>query len=626
MNDGPPAVRARARWITLLLIVTPALAWIALAAGALTPLKNVVERHASAALGRSVTIRGRLGVIVTPWGIDLSAHGVRIANPSWARAAYLLDVASLYAHRSYFDILVDRTGFAAVTLNDGAVSLERSADGKRTSWPGRAPGSAFDPHAIRAISADRVELRYCDSHAGMTARLALRSRQVGAVVFAGEVGIAARRFTVAGEMRSGAGRPAHLLLAGWGGGNRFGAQGQADRPFGLGRSRLTVFAAGREAATLAGLTGLKLANVGDYAVAARALRTDRAWHFTHIAGWAGRTDLAGSLSVEQRAGRPRITARLASRALRLADAKLLFGVRGDPAMTAQDGTGVPAARVLPDATFSPAGLRAFDARIDYAAEQVVGLARPAGPLSLRLTMRRGVLVLSPVRLAMDGGFVSSDIVVDARRVPMLARYDLRLSPTSMGRLLSDWGVAPAGTTAMLRGRILLTGRGMTVRETLASADGRIALVVPAGDLRVRPASGSPLDLANLDAAIFSGGGAVSTINCAAIAFTVRDGVATTDPLLIDTAAHVLSGQGSIDLGTERLNLRLAAGSKRFSLFGRPSPVIVGGTLRDPTATREATSWLRPAELLGLEFSVPDLRALFRFVDPGDARPVTCPTS
>src|SRR5690606_6051593 len=126
-----------------------------------------------------------------------------------------------------------------------------------------------------------------------------------------------------------------------------------------------------------------------------------------------------------------------------------------------------------------------------------------------------------------GGFVSSDITLDARRTPALARYDIRLSPTPMGRLLQQWGIAPSGTSATARGRIQLTGRGETLRETFARASGRIALIIPEGTVRTQRASYSGLDMANLNDALFdSPPFGAAQVNCGLIAFTVRDGLAT----------------------------------------------------------------------------------------------------
>src|SRR3546814_19212175 len=86
---------------------------------------------------------------------------------------------------------------------------------------------------------------------------------------------------------------------------------------------------------------------------------------------------------------------------------------------------------------------------------------------------------------MAGGFFSSDIEINARRRPVQTRYDIRLAPTPMGRLLSSWGAVESGTTGTLKARAELTGEGDSVRESLAPTGGRIAVIMPAGTFRTR---------------------------------------------------------------------------------------------------------------------------------------------
>ncbi|MBN8830887.1 MAG: AsmA family protein, partial [Sphingomonadales bacterium] len=207
--------------------------------------------------------------------------------------------------------------------------------------------------------------------------------------------------------------------------------------------------------------------------------------------------------------------------------------------------------------------------------------------------------------------------------PALVRADIRLSPTPMCNLLRDWGIAPAGTSAMVRGRLQLAGRGENLREAIGNADGRMALIIPAGALRVAQASASSLDMAVLGDAIFRDGAPVqpSGINCGLVAFTVRNGLASADPILIDTAGNVLTATGELDLRDERLDLRLQAEGKGFGFFARPIPVRIGGTLAAPMLAREPVRWFRPGGWFGLP--VPDLGAILGFVDPDEAAAPAC---
>src|SRR3546814_7479531 len=64
------------------------------------------------------------------------------------------------------------------------------------------------------------------------------------------------------------------------------------------------------------------------------------------------------------------------------------------------------------------------------------------------------------------------------------------------------------------------------------------------------------------------------INCGLIAFTVRNGVAAADPILIDTSKNVMLGRGGFSFKNEALDLAFRADSKKFSLFSGQSPVGV----------------------------------------------------
>lgn len=618
--DAPAPAARRRRPILLATLALPVAGWAALAMGAATPFKGLIERRAGAALGREVTIAGPVRVLLTPFSATLSARDVRIAGPAWASEPDLLRAGEVGARLATFDLLIGRPGIRALALRDGRLALERSADGKAAGWASGDPGTLFDLRAVWHIEADRLAVRYLDPAAHSDVRLALSAGRDGATDIRGSGTLAGRAVRLVGSARTGEDRPASLALSGRAAGEAFALEGRAETPFKLGTARLAVSARGGDFARLAELGGIALPAMPRYALSARLDRSTRGWRFSHIEGHVGGTDLAGTLTLDARRARPLVVARLSSRSLDLADARRLF------ALSPQADAGPFARpRLLPDAPLSAEALQRFDAMVDYRAEAIAGTPRAPAHLVMKLALVRGRLLVSPASVDLAGGFVSSDILVDTRSAPALVRADIRLSPTPMGRLLADWGIAPDGTTAQVKGRIQLTGRGASLREALGNADGRIALVIPAGDVRVEPASASALDMANLGDAIFRGppGLAPAGLNCGLVAFTVRDGVGTADPILIDTDGHVLSGEGRLDLREETLDLRLEADGKAFGFFARPRPVRLGGTLADPLLMREPLPWFRPAGLFGLRFGLPDLGALLGFVDPDDARAPAC---
>ncbi|HWJ70879.1 MAG TPA: AsmA family protein [Sphingobium sp.] len=623
----PPAARPRTSprpWVWAA-IAMPALVWGALYAGAAQPFRALVAKQASVALGRDVTISGPLRILVTPLSIYLTVGDVRIDNPRWAMADDLLVARRVSVRLATFDLLIGRTGVRALDVRGGTLDLERSRHAGRVNWSLGKAGTLFDPAALRRIDADDLAVRYRDFGADTDVQLTASTAGAGRVRFAGRGEAGAHRLTVEGEAQSAADRPTQFAVALRTGGLGLRLQGEAAGPLQLATARLGATARGSDFAELAALAGIDLPAMPGYALQAQISHAAQGWHFSRIDGHIGRTDLAGKLTLDQRHGRPRVVARLTSRTLDAADGMALLGLHHDAPPIDMADAGLPLRqRLLPDAALAPDRLRSFDAVLTYAAEQVTGTAHAPSHLSLALALVNGVMALSPASVDLAGGFVSADITLDARQSPALARYDIRLSPTPMGRLLRQWGVAQNGTNATARGRIQLTGRGATLRETLATASGRIALVIPEGTIRTERASFSGLDLANLNAALFDAPPyGAAQVNCGLIAFTVRDGLATADPILIDTPGNALTGQGSIDLRDETMDLQLAADGKHFAFRSQPARVHVGGTLADPLVMRERTRWFRPSRFLGFGMMLPDFGSIFSFVDPGDAQDLAC---
>src|SRR5690606_36685815 len=110
---------------------------------------------------------------------------------------------------------------------------------------------------------------------------------------------------------------------------------------------------------------------------------------------------------------------------------------------------------------------------------------PISNAELALTMDRNRLSLEPVAFDLASGRPTSEIVINARQTPVVTDYDVRLSPVPLGRILTSFDVENSGTTAAVRGRMKLRGFGDTVRDSLGTSNGRIAIILPRGMLWVR---------------------------------------------------------------------------------------------------------------------------------------------
>ena len=323
----------------------------------------------------------------------------------------------------------------------------------------------------------------------------------------------------------------------------------------------------------------------------------------------------------------RLDARLASKVLDIKDVGPLIGY--DPErLEAGKSVVVQVAgrpRILPDAPLAIEGLSSFDAALDYRAAKVRTGKLPFDNLRLVLGLEDRLLTLEPLAFDVAGGRLRARIAINARGTPVLTDYNIRITEIPLGRVLSGFNVEDSGTTASVRGRIQLKGKGDTVRKSLATATGRIAFVVPSGKLWVRNIDLAELDVQNLLTGLI--GKRLKEprqINCGVVAFTVTDGKAVADPIIIDTNKAVFRGRGSFSFADETLDMSLEGDSKQFSLFSAQSPVGIGGSFADPSINPISGELVaRAAAAVTLGLVATPVAAIAAFVDVGDAKDVNC---
>ena len=149
-------------------------------------------------------------------------------------------------------------------------------------------------------------------------------------------------------------------------------------------------------------------------------------------------------------------------------------------------------------------------------------------------------------------------------------------------LLAGYGVDEAGTSGVIKGRLQLRGIGDTLHDSLATSHGRIALVIPKGTFWTRNVQLAELDIGTFVQKMFQGRLKEPVrINCGLIGFSVRNGVAAADPILIDTEKSVIVGRGGFSFGNEALDLAFRADGKRISIISGQSPVGLTGSFAKP---------------------------------------------
>ena len=603
-------------------------------------LKPTFQSAVGKMLNREVRVRGDFQLYFAPWNIKFLAEGLSVSNPAWASKPNLFEARRIDARIAPLSLLFGERHVRWLDLSGGALDLEWTQDHSTNTWTfSKEKGEPFKLPRIDRATIVGTTLRYRDPRLRVLADLAVDDitaleKRIGRAVGLRGGGmlrdtpfrVEARLLSPDATARNGENR---LTARMWAAGNVIDVAGTLPSLAHVEDVPLQVRARGRNMADLLGIIGVVLPNTRDYALRGQMVKSGLEYRFTRIAGRFGNSDVAGRLTVTN-GERLHLDSALTTRSLDIVDAAPFIGYNPDlvaakGAVAAAAATGAGGARVLPDAALPVEKMRAFDADLRWAIRDVRSRNLPVSDVDLTLELERGRLALSPLTWTMARGHVASDFIFDTRARPSANQFDIRLSPTPMGRLLAGYGVEESGTTGTVKGRIQLEGRGDSIHDTLAASRGRIAFVMPQGTFWTRNVQLSELDIGTFVQKMFEGKLKEPVqINCGLIGFTVRNGVAAADPILIDTAKNVVLGRGGFSFRTEAIDLAIRADGKKFSLFSGQSPVGIGGRFASPKIDVISPELVGRAGVgLGLAVVASPLAGILAFVDPGDAKAAAC---
>ncbi|MDF0543614.1 AsmA family protein [Sphingobium sp. H39-3-25] len=616
-------------------------AWIILFVTKGRFLKGPFERTVTALTERKTAVKGDFQLYFAPFSIKFHAQGLTLANPAWAQRRSLFTARQVDARIAPLSLLFGKRRFYSLVLNDAAIDLEWNRAHDANSWT-FGSGKGGKPLALPRIDRASVagtRLHYLDPRMRLLADLEFDTinsvdARIGKTVGVKGTGrIRDTPFRMIAQLYSpdataNRGRN-KLSLRAWAGANLIDVKGSLPSVADIENVPLQTQVSGRDLSDLLAIIGVAIPQTRTYRLKGQLVKDGEIYRFTDLSGTFGNSDVAGRLTITN-GNRVRLESELNTRRLDIIEAAPFIGYNPDivaakGATAAAAATGAAPNRILPDAAIPVKTMQAFDAALKWKIGIVRSRNVPVSDIDLSLALDKGRLALSPLTFSMARGKVAADIILDARHHPAAVSYDIRLAPTPLAKLLAGYGVAEAGTSGTIHGRIKLEGRGDTVHDSLASATGRIAFIIPQGSFWTRNVQLSELDLGTFAYKMFQGRLKEPVqINCGLIAFTVRNGFGSADPILIDTRKNVISGRGGFSFSTEALDIGVRADGKKFSLFSGQSPVGIGGRFGAPSLNVISPELLgRSGAGLGLAMLVSPPAAVLAFVDVGNAKAAAC---
>lgn len=606
--------------------------------------RGPVERYASMRLHRQVEITGDLSVHPFSWQPSATVEGVRIANPSWAQNRGRMAVIDrIEVKIRLLPLLKGDVDLRLLRFDRPNVDLYRDPQGRAT-WDfsdGRKKDEPTRLPPIRNFIINDGKLNIRDAERNLTFR--------GTINAAEKLGEQGRGFELRGDgllnrqqftaqvtggplLNIDKDKPYPFDADIRAGDTFVTARGAVPEPFDLGEFHMTTTARGPDLADLYGITGVALPNTPPYNLHGRLSRDGKLWRINGLGGRVGDSDLTGQISVETGRERPLLKATLRSRSLDFDDLGALFG--GAPKTgageTASAGQKVMAAnlnaeqRLFPDATLKVDRIRSIDADVDYRAASIRDAPVNLKSGSVHVKLNAGLLRADPLDLNLPQGEVKGHVQLDARKATPVTDLDLRLSNARLEQLIPVKLGGGTPFTGTLVGRAKLTGAGDSVHKAFANANGEVTVVIPGGDIREAFAELMGVNVVKGLGLLLSKNQDRTPIRCGVANFKAQNGVLTANQIVVDTGPVIVTGSGTVNLGTERMAFRVQGHPKEFRLVRLMLPVTASGPIRSPKLGVEPGKAIAQGGIaVALGALLSPIAAILPFVDPGLAKDANC---
>jgi AsmA protein len=549
----------------------------------LSSLKGPITRAVSNATGRELVIGGRLKPVWSWVHPRFRAEKVSFANADWASDDQMFQADAVEASVELLPLLIGRVVLPEVHLNRPIINIEIDEDGRK-NWILREQDQREGNSrvSIHALTFDHAELHYLDGERDSDLQVAMDTDAQG-VSFK-----ASGTYKGLDATAQGRGGPVLALkdtntaypldASARIGGTTLNAKGTITNVTQASALDLDVDLRGKTLSELYDVIGVALPETTPYQTRGHLVKGETMIAYQKFTGKVGQSDIGGTLQFDLGGKRVFMHGDLDSKVLDLGDLGFVVGT-GE---TRESGA------VLPDMPFDSDRWDSIDADVRIRAGSIRRPKQlPLEHLNTHIVMRDKVLTLQPVEFGIAGGTIAGQVKLDGQKEPIAAAANLRVSELSLPKLMPTIKESQA-SIGDINGLIELTGRGDSVAKMLGDANGKVGLYLDGGAI-----SRFMMELVALDlwgaAKVKLEGDQPINVRCAIADFGVKDGLMKTNAFVFDTQVVNVEGDGTINLKSEALDLKLDPHPKDRSIASLNSPLYIRGTFGAP---KVAPDWKR----------------------------------
>ena len=328
------------------------------------------------------------------------------------------------------------------------------------------------------------------------------------------------------------------------------------------------------------IAGAELPDVAPFSVSAKMSREGDVYQIADLAVRLGRSDLDGDIAVNLGDERPKVTADVSGQLLDLREL-----MPPEPSETADKAPESPksdkAERLFSNEPLPLDLLRATDAEVSVAIAKLrTQVGAEVNDLKAKLVLSDGKLTLAPVTGGTADGKFEVALTLDGQKQPADFVLDLEAKQLRMGTfgdLLEPVGESVGRVDA----DIALTGNGNSPHAIAASLEGRANVIGEGGAVNSTALKLFAIGLTDVLNPFFGDQGN-TFLNCFVISVDFEDGLGTVREMLIDFPSMSLVGTGTVNLGDEKIDLKVAPESKNISLVDLAVPFSISGPLASPS--------------------------------------------
>lgn len=617
--------------------------------------RGLISDQVKRATGRDLTIGGDLAINVSLTPL-IAVDDVRFSNASWGTRPDMVKVKRLAARVELLPLFRKEVRIIKILIDEPDIWVETDAKGQG-NWQFKtateekeetieAPEAGSIPlPVIQEVAITNVRLHYRNGKTGQEQLLTLDRLSAHAAKLSSplQVRLTARYQKIPlqldGELGSARAlinnEPYAISLKGkLGRDNIFQMNGSIRSPKEAKGVDMAVGIKGDDVAKLFALIHTEMPS-NPYDISARFKGDQGVYVMDQVRIKLGSTNLRGRCSLDISKKRPMITAAMKSGFF---NTKVLLPEVDTQNLQTKSAT-KKSKGGKKEKLFSPEPLpldvlKKADAQVSLSVDTLQHNTLSLKETSVKLNLRNGRLQMKPLETRFDKGTVRADLDLDANREQPKLTLNLDSHGVQLGKIFKDLtgsDLVQGGPTVV---KVTLNSHGKSIRNLMAKLSGRLLVKVGPGRI-----NNKEIDLVGADLLAvllsslnpFSKEQDYSELKCAVINFPITKGIARKKlGIGIETAEMNVSGGGTINLGTEQIDLSIRPMARKgigISAGVLASLVRLQGPLNAPKPTMDAAGMAKTAASIGLALTTGGTSLLGQaLLDRATADPSPCQTA